>query len=250
MNTALRRTSLCLSLLLLAAAPGFAHADGWIAPTPDELKMTAAPEAPGAPAIYLNREEITDDQLHMWRKYARIKVLTEGGKEYANVELGQYNSNNGGYNIEAIAGRTIHPDGTIIPFTGKPYEKLIEKGQGYKETAKVFTLPSVEPGSIIEYRYELRYEDNVVFPPTWMVQSDLFTRHGHYIWLATSKEIVTHDELGEQVTNGAISWTPILPNGAELKHYDIPAGAGYEPQRKFELTVENVPQQVEEEYMP
>lgn len=148
MNSVLRRT--CLVILCLAPMPALAHADSWTAPTPDELNMTAAAEAPGAPAIYLNREEITDDQMHMWRKYARIKVLTEGGKDYANVEVGQYNSvENGGYNIEAVAGRTIHPDGTIVPFTGKPYEKLIEKGRGFKEVAKVFTLPSVEVGSIM-----------------------------------------------------------------------------------------------------
>src|SRR5205823_267184 len=174
MNAVLRRT--CHTVLCLASLPIAAHADQWTAPTPEELKMTAASEAPGAPAIYLNREEITDDQLHMWRKYARIKVLTEGGKEYANVEVGQYNSSeHGGYKIEAVSGRTIHPDGTITPFTGKPYEKLIEKGQGYKETAKVFTLPSVEVGSIIEYRYELRYDDNYYIAPSWFIQSDLFT---------------------------------------------------------------------------
>jgi hypothetical protein len=252
MNTALRHTCrLCLSLLCLAVAPVFARADQWTAPTPEELSMTAAPEAPGASAIYLNREEITDDQLHMWRKYARIKVLTEGGKDLANVEVGQYNSNEyGGYKIEAVAGRTIHPDGTIIPFTGKPYEKLIEKGQGYKATAKVFTLPSVEVGSIIEYRYELRYDDNVVFPPSWIIQSDLFTRHGHYVWLPTGKDIVVHDERGEVITNGAISWTPILPKGAELKHTELPGGGPQGPQRKFELNIDNVPGQAEEEYMP
>src|ERR1039458_5869499 len=104
---------------------------------------------------------------HMWSKYARIKVLTEAGKEYANVELKSYNSDAGGYSINGIAGRTIHPDGTIIPFTGKPFDKLIEKSQSYKETAKVFTLPDVEVGSIIEYRYELRYDDQYYFAPSW-----------------------------------------------------------------------------------
>jgi hypothetical protein len=209
--------------------------------------MTAAPEAPGAAAIYLNREEITDDQLHIWSKYARLKILTEGGKDLATVEVGEYNSNEyGGYKIEAVAGRTIHPDGTIIPFTGKPYEKLIEKGHGYRETSKVFTLPSVEVGSIVEYRYELRYDDNVLYPPSWFVQSALFTRHGHYVWLPTSHEIVMRDERGEVATNGGISWTPILPKGAELKHSESPGNA----QRKFELTIDDVPAQVEEEYMP
>jgi hypothetical protein len=33
-------------------------------PTDEELKMTADPKAPGAAAVYLNLEEITNDPLH------------------------------------------------------------------------------------------------------------------------------------------------------------------------------------------
>ncbi len=55
-----------------------------------------------------------------------------------------------------ISGRTIHADGTIIPFTGKPYLKVMEKTEGVKVQERVFTLPDVEVGSIIEYRYATR----------------------------------------------------------------------------------------------
>ena len=48
--------------------------------------------------------------------------------------------------IGDITGRTIHADGTIIPFTGKPYKKTIEKGDGYKIESRVFTLPDVRGG--------------------------------------------------------------------------------------------------------
>ncbi len=59
----------------------------WIAPTPEELSMTSQPEVPGASAVYLYREETTDDKLHMFSIYVRLKVLTERGKEFGNVEL-------------------------------------------------------------------------------------------------------------------------------------------------------------------
>src|SRR5271156_1371983 len=149
------RLSLLSALISLTAA---ARADQqWTPPTPEELSMTAQPEVPGAAAVYLFREETTEDDLHMFSIYVRLKVLTEGGKEHANVELGYASFDSGsGTSITDIAGRTIHPDGTIIPFTGKPYEKLIEKTQGVKVMSKVFTLPDVEVGSIIEYRYKLR----------------------------------------------------------------------------------------------
>src|SRR5258707_12596174 len=136
------------------------RAQQWTAPTPEELSMTAQPEVPGAAAVYLFREETTDDKLHMFSIYIRLKVLTELGKEYSKVQLSFTRGRDGsGFTVDDIQGRTIHPDGTIIPFTGKPYEKLIEKGQGLKVMAKVFSMPDVGIGSIIEYRYHLRYAD-------------------------------------------------------------------------------------------
>jgi hypothetical protein len=69
-------------------------------------------------------------------------------------------SNGGGLKVEDIQGRTIHPDGTIIPFTGKPYEKLVEKTQGVKIMTKVFTMPAVEIGRLVEYHYKLPEHNN------------------------------------------------------------------------------------------
>lgn len=36
----------------------------WTQPTPEELKMTSDPAAPGAAAVYLFREETGDDDRH------------------------------------------------------------------------------------------------------------------------------------------------------------------------------------------
>src|SRR5271157_4943760 len=105
MNHSIRRTIVrCLTLLSLISLASIARAEQWTAPTAEELKMTSQPEVPGAAAVYLFKEEITDDKLHMWSKYVRLKVLTEAGKEYANVELKQYSSSeHGGFSISAIA---------------------------------------------------------------------------------------------------------------------------------------------------
>src|SRR5579864_663240 len=118
MNGTTGRRFLSASLLasLLSVAAPLVHADQWTAPTPEELSMTSQPEVPGAAAVYLFREEKTEDDLHMFSIYVRLKVLTEKGKEYANVEL-PYAAGEGGISINDIAGRTIHPDGKIIPFT-------------------------------------------------------------------------------------------------------------------------------------
>jgi Transglutaminase-like superfamily/Domain of Unknown Function with PDB structure (DUF3857) len=252
MNRTIRRTlALCLPLACLLVLAPIARAEQWTAPTPEELKMTSQPEVPGAAAVYLFKEEITEDKLHMWSKYVRLKVLTEAGKEYANVELKQYSGSQGrGFTVGGIAGRTIHPDGTIIPFTGKPFDKLIEKGQGFKETAKVFTMPDVEVGSIIEYRYQLRYDDNYFIAPDWFVQSDLYTRKGHYVWKPTGETLITSDDKGGQLTSG-IAWLPILPKGADFKQTRQPA-VGYQGGDQFvvELNIHDVPPVPDEEYMP
>src|ERR1700733_7892311 len=132
------------ALFLLVSSFGYAQ---WTVPTPEELSMTSQPEVPGAAAVYLFREETTDDKLHFFSIYVRLKVLTERGKEFSNVEVEHHHvQGGGGDTVNAGAGRTIHPDGSVVPFTGKPFDKLIEKGQNVKYMAKVFTLPDVEVG--------------------------------------------------------------------------------------------------------
>jgi len=249
MNRTSCRT-LCISLLsalALLSAP-FARAQ-WTVPTAEELSMTSQPEVPGAAAVYLFREETTEDDLHMFSTYVRLKVLTERGKEYANVELSFAHLTDGGSTaIDNIQGRTIHPDGTIIPFTGKPYEKLVEKTQGVRVMAKVFTLPDVEVGSIIEYRYKLRLGDNWVMAPQWYIQSSLYTRKAHYYWKPTNK-LLTSGEDGGQLVD-AISWAKILPAGTDLKQTELPARAFANPQSTFDLNVHDIPPAPEEDYMP
>jgi hypothetical protein len=225
-----------LSPLLLAFLASPAFAENWIQPTAEELKMTSEPAAPDAAAIYLYREEKADDHLHMHSVYVRLKILTEKGKEeYGDVEI----FNQGGFGIRAVEGRTIHSDGTIIPFTGKPYEKLLEKTKTVKYKAKVFTLPDVQVGSILEYRYVLSYDDNVVYFPEWFVQQPLYVRKAHYEFNPTDHLLT--DKHGNS-TRESLAWYPLLPAGVEVKY--IPA------ERIYTVDIEKVPPMEEEEHMP
>ena len=52
------------SVLFLAAVSPAVVSAQFQQPTPEELKMTDDPKAPGATAVYLNIEEVTDDPLH------------------------------------------------------------------------------------------------------------------------------------------------------------------------------------------
>ena len=241
-------------ILAAVAVSGVACAQtNFTPPTAEELAMTSLPGYPGAAAVVLNREEITKDDLHSLFHYERIKILTKEGEKYANVTLpfvsvaqDGYSANGDDKTLGEIAGRTIHADGTVIPFTGKPYLKVLEKDQDVKVQERVFTLPDVEVGSIIEYRYVTRIADNIYEAPDWYIQGELYVKQAHYVWYPTSREL--QSERGLVTT---ITWFPILPAGVTIVRRDVPHSEfTHEPIQVFELTIKDVPPEVKEAYMP
>ena len=105
--------SLCLAVF---ATPANLRAQ-FQPPTSEELRMTDDPKAPGAAAVYLYREDVTDDYNHFHSYFERIKVLTEKGKDLATVHIPYFH----GYDtVNDIQGRTIHADGSIVPLNVKP----------------------------------------------------------------------------------------------------------------------------------
>ena len=197
--------------------------------------MTADPAAPDAPAVYLFREETTDDKLHLHTLYVRIKVLSERGKEYGDVEIPAYEGKN--FQITDIAGRTIQPDGTVIPFTGRAIEKMLLRSGGTKVMTKVFSLPDVRVGSILEYRYKLRYDDNLVLSPQWYIQQPIFVHHAHYHFVPSDRYI-TDREHGDAADRLVYAW--VLDAGEKVQS----DASGYD------LVVNNVAPLPDEEYMP
>jgi len=139
--------------------------------------MTSEPKAPGAPAIYLYRQLDRDDQMMQERDYLRIKILTEEGRKHADVEIRFANIAG---DVRDIKARTIRPDGSVVNFSGQIYDKTVVKARGFEFRAKTFTLPDVQVGSIIEYRYERVGNRFTVFDSDWILNEDLFTRHAKF----------------------------------------------------------------------
>jgi hypothetical protein len=177
-------------------------------PTAQELSMIADPKAPGAPAVYLYLEERTDNAVHFHSYYARIKVLTEKGLDAATVRVPY---ERGPFEVAAIQGRTIHPDGSIVTLKAKPSDLLAYKGSGPESSSAsgllpngsvvrlktqpsdlvngfhqfremVFTLPAVTVGSILEYSLQLRYKEDSVSTPFWIIQKQYFVHKAHYFF--------------------------------------------------------------------
>jgi hypothetical protein len=248
---------MCIGLmgLSVAACAQVKVTDSFVKPAAEELSMKALPGFPGAAAVVLFREEVTNDDMHYVQHYDRIKILTKEGEKYANVELpfvsalyvdDQHSGDQ--KSLGDIQGRTIHADGTIIPFTGKPYLKVMEKQAGMQVQEKVFTLPDVDVGSIIEYRYATRIADNMYESPDWYIQGELYLKAAHFVWYPTEKDLMNSRE---QMIH-TITWFPILPAGAKVERHDIPHSSTYTPGpvQYFDLHVQDVPPQVKEEYMP
>ena len=149
--------------------------DEWLPIDPAELKMTSEPLAPGAPAIYLYRQVDRKDlgRRNTEYNYVRIKILTEEGRRYANVEI-PYRQDRSA--INSIRARTVRPDGTVVNFDGKVFDKTLEKTKGVKFQAKTFTVPDVQVGSIVEYHFNYDYEDGYVFGSYWLLNDQLFTK--------------------------------------------------------------------------
>ena len=171
-----------LAMAIAASISAFAASgvnEGFQDPSPDELKMTAEPLAPGAPAIILFRQVDRDDNGHTSHEYNyfRIKILTEEGRKYANIEIPFFKDRG---NVVNVRGRTIRPDGSVADFDGKVFDQQIAKAKGLKYLAKTFTLPDVQVGSIIEYFYTLDLSENVLFDSHWILSHELFTKKAQF----------------------------------------------------------------------
>jgi len=235
-----RVVALCLLLVPFSA---FASS-GWQQPTADELSMKSYPADPDAPAVYLYREETVDDNLHIHTVYARIKILSEKGKEmFGDIEI-EYDA--GHATIRDVSGRTIHSDGTVIPFTGKPYDKMLVKQGNERVMAKVFSMPDVQVGSILEFRWVLSYSDDWILPPQWYIQREVPVVKAHYHFTSSDSRggnlrFIVTNEYGHQIVANQLLYTPLLPPGGKV----VQNADG-----TFELNVENIPAIPHEEYLP
>lgn len=248
----LRRGSCHYLLIFLSALflLSTAKADDWPPLAPEDLAMKTFPQLPGAAAVVLLRDETSDDAHNHVVVYQRIKILNETGRRYADVEI-PYSRRN--FTIYDVAGRTIHPDGTIIAFSGKPFDKVVEKlrnrGREERIHVKSFSLPDVQVGSVIEYRYHLSYDDHNFYPPDWEVQTDLFQKKVKFKFMPYSGELIlAHDRVGS-----GIAWTSYLPKGSQPVEHVLPqAGISSRrtPNSYVDLEMSDVPPLIREPDMP
>lgn len=200
--------------------------------SPEELKITSEPLAPGAPAILLYRQVDRDDNGKTSHEdnYFRIKILTDEGRKWADIEIPFVKQSEDIVNIRA---RTIRPDGTVTNFDGKIYEKTVVKAKGVKYLVKAFTLPDVQVGGIIEYYYTNDFREFSLFESHWILSDELFTKRAQFSLKPYQSTYAN---------NFRLRWTwQRLPAGAEPKEG---------PDRVVRMEAQNIPAFQTEDFMP
>lgn len=154
---------LCFALLNLcvffsAAMVALAQDKDWRPVTPAELAAKTPVVEPDADAEVMFWEIRVDDSTEnlVMNHYVRVKVFTERGREkYSKVDIPFRK----GIRIKGIKARVIKSDGSRVELAKNDiFDREIAKTDKIKVRAKSFAVPNIDPGVIVEYRYQEVYE--------------------------------------------------------------------------------------------
>jgi hypothetical protein len=249
----------CLAAaLVLVCAPPAAGQKAWPPIAPEDMAMKDCPQQPGAAAVILYREEITDGETFATTVFKRLKILTDAGREYSNIEIPFMS---GVTKITGIQARVVPPQGPAREFGGQIFDKTAVRYRKTRVAVKSFALPDVTAGSIIDYRYKIEIDrsgsgsskgfDDIVtglggsggrpeeggFPEngklralpfeSWEVQEDVFTKKAKFA--TSTSELFVHYLFGGEcrlawVSVGMKEGAPTFGKGrVDLELTNIPA---------------------------
>jgi hypothetical protein len=231
MGDLMRLWFLAAFVCLFSAPLLLAQKEGWLPITPEEMQMKEVPADPGASAVLLYYAHYIDDNVESEFIYKRIKILKEDGKKYANVEIevGPFSS------LHDLKARTIRTDGSIVEFTGKPFDKVLFRGRNIKVQAKSFTLPEAEVGSIVECRYNLMTPWYLILDE-WVLQHELYTVKESFSFRPYASGVG-----GLYRQSGPIAWVTL-----RLRRSETPVRKG----NLVQLDTQDVPAFKRESHMP
>src|SRR5580693_8669039 len=134
-------------LLLLFLHVSSVAAFDWDPVTDAEKNLTSNPLDPGSGAVVLfkrGRIDVEHPTSSLWQTrfltYTRIKILTDAGRDAANVELESPKF----LRLTKVEGRTILPSGEVVPLdASKVFHTIAYKsGKDFAELATSFAFSS------------------------------------------------------------------------------------------------------------
>lgn len=171
---------LALALLL---GPGFLFAQstkmGDI--NESELAFTEVPYEPGASAVILasSGDSRFFGEILETNFFYRIKILTEAGKEHADVKIRYFRGDNSTENISGIKAQLINVVNGKMVVSKIDKEQIhdVEIGDGVWEVR--ISFPNAQVGSILEYSYK-KGDRNLTFLDGWSFQRSIPTLYSKY----------------------------------------------------------------------
>lgn len=157
----------------------------------EELKMTQYAADTSATAVYLYKEGQTyftynstvGDFGTESDYFYRIKILKPEGKEHADISIPFYVSNGSTgikekiSDIKAVA-YTLDNNGKVQK-SELPKKYIFEEKSSGNWRVMKFSIPNVEAGTVIEYKYT-RNSNNPYQLDPWMIQGSLPVQYAHY----------------------------------------------------------------------
>lgn len=165
------KTITCLLIGLLTLFQSSTNlAQKWGKVAKEELAMQSIPEDPEADAVVLfdiGSMRITPNFDLNFKRHRRIKILTERGKKFGDISISYWYEDN----LRKLKAQTIQPDGKKI---GLDKKKIFEESTDLWKN-KVFSMPAIQVGAVIEYQYE-KSSEYLTFLEPWYFQNEEFTK--------------------------------------------------------------------------
>jgi transglutaminase-like putative cysteine protease len=172
----MRRSWFLACVLTGLVVPALLHAQPaeWGEVPRQQLEMDTYPADANAAAVILSDVGSVHFDARariVYERHRRIKILAEGGYDWGTVELA-YLAEDRMQRVLDIDGQTfsLSDDGAVERYELDGDDVFEEDVNGVYRR-KRFTLPALEPGAVIEYRYEMRSESPLLMPE-WLFQTD------------------------------------------------------------------------------
>ena len=196
-----RNCFIVLSVIILSACSTTSEWASRVSWT--EIDTTALPQAsdyPDASAVILLNEgkveiyALSENKFSVFDRHQVIRIFEPRGYKYANVMI-PYGSQS---QVESIEARTISPNGEISVLNpDKIYDvNLYPDFVFYSDQrAKIFTMPAVENGCIVEYRYSITINSST-YGNSWRFQETIPMKLSRFTLLKPSEWDVEYRQYG------------------------------------------------------
>ena len=192
-----------------------------------DLEMKSFPEDSNAAAVILfdlGKVWFSGDFKMTFERHRRIKILTEGGYEWADYSIGYYAKDKIQW-VTDVEGQTISlaADGSVKKTKLDKKSIFNEDVDGTRRRIR-FTLPALAPGAIIEYRYKV-HSSNPIYLHDWEFQSGEPTRWSEF--RAEVPGVLQYVQVRQGVLKFDIAeteeqnWSPMLAYAATAKQYNL-----------------------------